>query len=236
MESSSSICHVVPVPYPGRGHVNPMMNPCKLLCSKTSNILITFVVTEEWLGFISSDKKPFNVRFRTIPNVGPSELVRALPCLLRSCPHSSPRWKLHASTGATKEYSGGFPLDHRASLEPCSGLYFINAESTVSLFTSVYELESHVIDAFNERLPFPVYAIDPSVPYLDLKEHSSTTTSLNGHGYLQWLDMQPKAGVQDSGVRYLWVSRGDSSRIKDGWGDGGLVIPWCDQLRVLCHS
>ncbi|KAK8641606.1 hypothetical protein V6N13_011000 [Hibiscus sabdariffa] len=77
--------------------------------------------------------------------------------------------------------------------------------------------------------------------------------------YLQWLDLQPKgsvlyvsmgsflsvsaaqmdeivAGVQDSGVRYLWVSRGDSSRFEHSCGDQGLVIPWCDQLRVLCHS
>ncbi|GKU86375.1 hypothetical protein SLEP1_g909 [Rubroshorea leprosula] len=44
------------------------------------------------------------------------------------------------------------------------------------------------------------------------------------------------AGVRDSGVRYLWVSRGDTSWLKDGCGDKGLVIPWCDQLRVLCHS
>ncbi|KAK8645698.1 hypothetical protein V6N13_119521 [Hibiscus sabdariffa] len=88
---------------------------------------------------------------------------------------------------------------------------------------------------------------------------SSTTTSPNGHDYLQWLDLQPKgsvlyvsmgsflsvsaaqmdeivAGVKDSGVRYLWVSRGDSSRFEDSCGDQGLVIPWCDQLRVLCYA
>ena len=70
-------CHVVAMPYPGRGHINPMMNLCKTLASKNSNILVTFVVTEEWLGFIGSDPKPDNIRFGTIPNVIPSELVRA---------------------------------------------------------------------------------------------------------------------------------------------------------------
>ncbi|KAI3450857.1 hypothetical protein Pfo_007522 [Paulownia fortunei] len=69
--------HVVAVPYPGRGHVNPMMNLCKLLTNTEPHLLITFVVTEEWLGFIGSDEKPPSVRFATIPNVLPSELARA---------------------------------------------------------------------------------------------------------------------------------------------------------------
>ncbi|KAF8397209.1 hypothetical protein HHK36_016117 [Tetracentron sinense] len=69
-------CHVVAMPYPGRGHINPMMNVCKLLASKVPHILITFVVTEEWLGFIRSDPTPTNIRLRSIPNVIPPELVR----------------------------------------------------------------------------------------------------------------------------------------------------------------
>ena len=72
-----TLCHVVAIPYPGRGHINPMMNLCKFLASKSDNILITFVVTEEWLGFIGSDPKPDRIRFCSIPNVLPSELVRA---------------------------------------------------------------------------------------------------------------------------------------------------------------
>lgn len=69
--------HVMAIPYPGRGHTNPMMNFCKLLASMTPNVVITFVVTEEWLGFIGSEPKPDAVRFASIPNVIPSELVRA---------------------------------------------------------------------------------------------------------------------------------------------------------------
>ena len=71
--------HVVAMPYPGRGHINPMMNLCKLLASKNANIIVTFIVTEEWLGFIGSEPKPDNMRFRSIPNVIPSELGRASP-------------------------------------------------------------------------------------------------------------------------------------------------------------
>ncbi|KAG2673006.1 hypothetical protein I3843_13G060100 [Carya illinoinensis] len=76
-KSSSAVCHVVAMPYPGRGHINPMMNFCKQLVLKCPSILVTFVVTEEWLGFIGEEPKPANIRFATIPNVIPSEIGRA---------------------------------------------------------------------------------------------------------------------------------------------------------------
>ncbi|KAF5191583.1 Udp-glycosyltransferase 87a2 [Thalictrum thalictroides] len=81
MSSSSSCetpcCHVVAIPYPGRGHINPMMNLCKLLVTKCANLKITFIITEEWLGFIGSTPKPPTITFQTIPNVIPSELIHA---------------------------------------------------------------------------------------------------------------------------------------------------------------
>lgn len=70
-------CHVLAMPYPARGHINPMMNLCKLLVANNSDILVTYVVTEEWLGFIGSEPRPTNIRFGSIPNVIPSELTRA---------------------------------------------------------------------------------------------------------------------------------------------------------------
>jgi hypothetical protein len=73
----ATACHVVTMAYPGRGHINPLLNFCKILASKKADILVTFVVTEEWLGLIGSDPKPENIRFASIPNVVPSELVRA---------------------------------------------------------------------------------------------------------------------------------------------------------------
>lgn len=81
-QKTRSLCHVLAVPYPGRGHVNPMMNLCNLLLSnqKDHNLFITFVVTEEWLGIIAYHNPKFTsnyqIHFRTIPNVLPSELVR----------------------------------------------------------------------------------------------------------------------------------------------------------------
>jgi len=61
--------HVLVVPYPSRGHINPMMNLSKLLVSNNPNILVTFVVTQEWLTLVNSQPKPDNIRFETIPTV-----------------------------------------------------------------------------------------------------------------------------------------------------------------------
>ncbi|PRQ34648.1 putative indole-3-acetate beta-glucosyltransferase [Rosa chinensis] len=44
------------------------------------------------------------------------------------------------------------------------------------------------------------------------------------------------AGLRDSGIRFIWVARGESSRLKESCGDMGLVVPWCEQLKVLSHS
>ncbi|KAJ9543539.1 hypothetical protein OSB04_023246 [Centaurea solstitialis] len=77
--TTTTTCHLVALPYPGRGHINPMLNLCNLISlSRPSDLLITVVVTEEWLGLIGSDPNPnpTNIRFATIPNVIPSELNR----------------------------------------------------------------------------------------------------------------------------------------------------------------
>ncbi|WCJ34773.1 UDP-Glycosyltransferase superfamily protein [Euphorbia peplus] len=74
--AAAATSHIVAMPYPGRGHINPMMNLCKLISLKKPDILITFVVTEEWYNLISNYKIPPNIILRTIPNVIPSERVR----------------------------------------------------------------------------------------------------------------------------------------------------------------
>jgi UDP:flavonoid glycosyltransferase YjiC (YdhE family) len=127
------------------------------------------------------------------------------------------------------------------------------------LFTSAYELEPQAIDSLNAIFPFPVYPIGPAVPFLELEDNSSAR-SHDKPSYLQWLDSQPAgsvlyislgsflsvsgaqmdeiaAGLRDSGVRFLWVARGESSsQLKERCGGMGIVLPWCEQLRVLCHS
>ncbi|GMH25848.1 hypothetical protein Nepgr_027691 [Nepenthes gracilis] len=71
---------VVAIPYPGRGHINPMLNFCQLLASRARDVQVTVIVTEEWLGLIgAANENPAmkeNMCFVTIPNVLPSEKVR----------------------------------------------------------------------------------------------------------------------------------------------------------------
>ncbi|MED6179596.1 hypothetical protein PIB30_002421 [Stylosanthes scabra] len=76
--------------------------------------------------------------------------------------------------------------------------------------------------------------------------------------YFKWLDCQPDgsvlyisqgsflsvssaqmdeivAGIRDSGVSYLWVARGETTKLKGCLGEKGIVVPWVEQLKVLCH-
>lgn len=121
------------------------------------------------------------------------------------------------------------------------------------LFTSAYELEPTVFYSLKHQFPFPIYPLGPAIPYFE------TNHTITAPNYKQWLDSQPKNsvlyvslgsflsvsstqmdeiayGLEKSGVRYLWVARGDASRASKCCGEKGLVVGWCDQLRVLCHE
>jgi hypothetical protein len=125
------------------------------------------------------------------------------------------------------------------------------------LVNSVYELEPQAFDSLKRIFSFPVYPIGPATRYLEL-EHSFSINSDNVPDYLKWLESQPAgsvlyislgsflvlsgsqmdefaAALRYSGVRFLWVARGEGCRLKESCGDKGFVVPWCDQLRVLCH-
>ncbi|KAG5567057.1 hypothetical protein RHGRI_002580 [Rhododendron griersonianum] len=241
-DNPTTICHVVAIPYPGRGHVNPMMNFCKLLSSKRDEILITFIVTEEWLGILSSEPKPpANIRFATIPNVIPSEIGRAADVpergneLVNYIPGIPPT---RIADLPTLFHGDGVKTVHLT----CDAVSRV-PKAQYLLLTSIYELESQTIDAIKSAIPTPIYSIGPSIPYFRLGDNSSLSIdSQNGeNSYVQWLDSQPKssvlyisqgsflsvsrtqmdeiiAGVDMSGVRFLWVTRGEASRIKEGCG------------------
>ncbi|WMV15255.1 hypothetical protein MTR67_008640 [Solanum verrucosum] len=123
-----------------------------------------------------------------------------------------------------------------------------------ALFTTIEPLESQVIEALHAEIPVPIFTVGPTIPYMD----TELNTNKPSPNYLLWLDDQPKdsvlyisqgsflsvsntqldeiiAGVHSSGVRTFWVARETSSLLTDGIGKRGIVVPWCDQLRVLCH-
>ncbi|KAL0458536.1 UNVERIFIED_CONTAM: UDP-glycosyltransferase 87A2 [Sesamum latifolium] len=326
-------CHVVAMPYPGRGHINPMLNLCRLILNSRPDILVSFIVTEEWLGFLTASPPPTplppNFRFLSIPNVIPSEIGRGkdfpgffeatrtkmedpVEQLLDQLPPPTPRviiydtylsWVVavgnrrnipvaslytmsatvfsifhhfdlilqnrHLSPNLADQqekeqlvnYIPGVPsmriVDlptplHSKGREVLPvALEAINLvpKAHYLLFTSVYELESQVLDALAQKLPLKIYSLGLTVPYFDVE----TTTPVKPD-YMNWLDAQPAgsvlyisqgsflsvsnaqldeiiAGVRCTGIRFLWVGRGEH----DGVEGNGIVVPWCDQLKVLCH-
>ncbi|XP_060966612.1 UDP-glycosyltransferase 87A1-like [Cannabis sativa] len=331
-------CHVVAMPFPGRGHINPMMNLCKLLASKKHDILITFVVTQEWLGYISSDDKPPNIRYAAIPNVVPPERLKAadfpafyeavmtkmeapfdqlLDRLLETTPLSliiadievlwgvnvgkrrnipvALSWTMSASFFRMLHFFNKFSEDSNSppdllskcsdddkNLESIPELSSFDIEdlkivlhendqkvlklaldcisqvpkAQFLLFTSFYELEPQSINTLRSEFSFPVYPLGPAIPYLDL--HDQHNNSSSSQSYIQWLDSQPKgsvlyislgsflsvsstqmdeiaAGLRTAGVRFLWIARSEALRLKERSGELGLILPWCDQLKVLYH-
>ncbi|GLT80717.1 hypothetical protein SLA2020_521420 [Shorea laevis] len=132
------------------------------------------------------------------------------------------------------------------------------------LISSTYELESQIVDVLRAEFSFPIFTVGPSIPYLKLEDNSSSSSCSkeNELNYLDWLDKQPKysvlyvslgsflsvsseqmdgiaAGLKNSRVRFLWVARAETASLKEEAcveNELGLVVPWCDQLRVLSHS
>ncbi|KAJ9543565.1 hypothetical protein OSB04_023272 [Centaurea solstitialis] len=308
MADSITTSHMVAIPYPGRGHINPMINLCTLISlRRPSDLLITVVVTEEWLGFIGSDPKPTNIRFATIPNVIPSELHRAsdfagfiksvhtnledpIEKLLR-------RMEIPATVIVYDTYLMWI-IDLGKRLDVPVASFFTMSATVFSMcyhhdlllrnghtgddyssekdeevidyipgvpplrVADLLTLEDTVIDALKSELSVPVYAVGPSIPYFNVQNGENTPICENDQNtpdYLEWLDCQPEAsvlyisqgsflsvsnaqleeivaGVHESGVRYLWVARGETSHFRRENDGKGLVIPWCDQLRVLRHG
>ncbi|KAL0417468.1 UNVERIFIED_CONTAM: UDP-glycosyltransferase 87A2 [Sesamum radiatum] len=328
-------CHVVAMPYPGRGHINPMLNLCTLVAESSGDIFITIVLTEEWVGFIGSMDKPPNIRFAAIPNVVPSELVRSddvygfamaamtkmeepfdllldelrlpppvfiiadgfLPWAAevagrRNIPLAY-LWPMSASVYTVFHHvdllvqNGHFPVDLSvngdAVVDYIPGLSPVRladlptimrdqetasvlqkvlpneSRSKFLVFTSIYALESQVLDALKQKSTFSIYNIGPATSYFNLKQISTSTTTYDHQlHYIKWLDNQPPSsvlyvslgsflsvskaqaeeialGLRLSGTRFLWVARRETSHLQEMCGEKGLVVEWCSQLEVLCH-
>ncbi|XP_062224141.1 UDP-glycosyltransferase 87A2-like [Phragmites australis] len=130
------------------------------------------------------------------------------------------------------------------------------------LFTTMYELEAGVIDSLRSILFCPIYPIGPCVPYMTLEDHHTVSNGeVTSQGdYFTWLDSHPvnsvlyvslgsflsvsasqvdeiALGLASSKVRFLWILREQSSQAREliGDTDKGMILPWCEQMKVLCH-
>ena len=128
------------------------------------------------------------------------------------------------------------------------GISSVSNKAQYLRFITFHELEAEAINTLKANFPIPVYPIGPAIPYLELEEkNASITNSDNGVNDLQCLDSQPPCsvlyismgsfllvsdaqmdeiigGIRDSGVRCLWVSRGETDQFKDCSGDISLVV------------
>ncbi|TVU34747.1 hypothetical protein EJB05_16597 [Eragrostis curvula] len=340
MATAAAARHVVAVPFPGRGHINPMLVVCRLLAAADSSLTITVVVTEEWQGLLASagvpPTLPERVRLATIPNVIPSEhgrgtdhagfieavhakmgepverlldqmmlerkpeaivadtyltwgvaagARRGIPvCSLWTMPatfflalYLMDRWP-PADDSEGEEGQRGKSLDEYTSYPALSSVkcsdikifrtWQLQLKRTAEgfsnvrkahcvLFTSFYELEASAIDALSQMVPYPAYAVGPSIPHVPL---GGDTEKIHHEEHIKWLDAQPKnsvlyvsfgsfvslsfsqldefaMGLHDSGVRFFLVARDNATTtsLQQISGDKGLVVPWCDQLKILCH-
>ncbi|KAL5707434.1 7-deoxyloganetin glucosyltransferase [Ranunculus cassubicifolius] len=333
-EEKRSREHLVAIPYPGRGHINPMMNFCELLVSKYPNLAITVIVTEEWLSILKPTPLPQAITFQSIPNVIPSavnrssnfaeffnavftkmevpvdelldELKEEVPPVLAIIADTYLPWavsighrrntplvslwtqspsvfsifyhfdlvikngqfpaNLSERGNEIVDYIPGIASTHLAALPAVfsgAGEQILgNALDAVSsskkaqaiILPTFEELEPQVTTTLKEILSVPIYSVGPLIPHTTL----DSTANDNLEDYFRWLDSQPAEsvlyislgsflsvsreqmeeiiqGIRESGVRYLWVGRGDTLRIQEDCGEMGLVVPWCDQLKVLCH-
>ncbi|KAI6670912.1 hypothetical protein NL676_005797 [Syzygium grande] len=131
----------------------------------------------------------------------------------------------------------------------------IAREARYLLLATVYEVDYPAVDAVKASLSFPVFTIGPAIPLSRLADDSC----LNEANYLKCLDRQPGDSVlyislgsflsvssskrdeiagclRDSGIRFMWVGQKEAAKLKELCSDRGIVVPWCDQLRVLSHS
>ncbi|KAL0292770.1 UNVERIFIED_CONTAM: UDP-glycosyltransferase 87A2 [Sesamum calycinum] len=89
------------------------------------------------------------------------------------------------------------------------------------LFTSVYELESQVLDALTQKLPLKIYSLGFAIPYFDVE----TTTPVKPD-YMKWLDAQPVGSV-------LYISQGSFLSVSDAQLDEIIAGVRCTGIRFL---
>ncbi|KAL6340359.1 hypothetical protein AAG906_005811 [Vitis piasezkii] len=279
MDPATSTCHVASISYPGRSHIKPMFGFYHLLTSRRDDVLITFVLTQEWQDFIGTDPKPSNLPVMTKmddPCERLLDLLKPLVTVIVTDTFCSGRWN-----GQSEEYSGrifmadvGFEFYHldnlivQAQNSPTDMSEHSDLKENKQIFGQVKEAFSWIRKAqflchrcFKGKILIPHLFSWTLIPYFKLGHSSIPLPSYqsNNSGCLEWLDSQRLSsvlyislgsflsvssaqmdeiavGLQQSGVRFLWVVRGEAARIKDICGEMGMVVAWCDQLRVLSHD
>nr|AYR16627.1 UDP-glucosyltransferase UGT87N1 [Polygala tenuifolia] len=135
------------------------------------------------------------------------------------------------------------------------------SEAQYLIFTSVHELEVEAFNSLKASFPFPVLPIGPAIPYMELEENACGTprNTVYYTEHKKWLDCQPFGSVlyiafgsassisssqmeeivealNCNGFWYFWVAREEAPILREKCSERGLIVSWCDQLKVLSHS
>ncbi|RWR76043.1 UDP-glycosyltransferase 87A1-like protein [Cinnamomum micranthum f. kanehirae] len=116
------------------------------------------------------------------------------------------------------------------------------------LFTSFYELETHILDSLREKLSLHSYHVGPTIPYMTLQDMPPKAVD---HTHMEYyfgcLDSQPKScilyvslgsflsvtgpqtveiaiGLRASGVIFLWAARGNTVRLQEASEDWKICL------------
>ncbi|GJM92819.1 hypothetical protein PR202_ga09323 [Eleusine coracana subsp. coracana] len=288
--------HVVAVPYPGRGHINPMLVVCRQLAAADSALTVTVVVTEEWHALLASagvvPSLPERVRLATITNVLPSErgrgadpigFIEAVNAKMgepveRLLDRLMLEQKKPEVIVVDTYLTWGVAAGARRGIPVCS-LWTMPATFFLALYhmdqwppTEACEAEEgsiailpdpKIFDAkkgqssksLDQYVPFPVLS---SVKCSYIKIFRSWELSMKRAAeaflnvrkaqcvlFTSFYELEAYAinldeiamGLHDSAVSFFWVARdkATTNSLQQIAGHKGLVVPWCDQLKVLCH-
>ncbi|KAJ6302707.1 hypothetical protein OIU77_016737 [Salix suchowensis] len=159
--------------------------------------------------------------------------------------------------------NGHYPVNFQeSSHERVNYIPGVNAMSLMDLPPPMMETKQDILKKTFKKMfswvPKVQYFLLPTTYELESQTVLPHFASDEDVNYLRWLDCQPcgsvlyvslgsflsvssaqmdeiAAGLCESGVRFLWVARGETERLSKVCGGKGLMARWCDQLRVLCH-
>ncbi|KAJ6299227.1 hypothetical protein OIU76_020235 [Salix suchowensis] len=145
--------------------------------------------------------------------------------------------------------NGHYPVNFQeSSHERVNYIPGVNAMSLMDLPPPMMETKQDILIKNIQKNVLQIYPIGPAIPYFDLGDSSTTFSSDEDVNYLRWLDCQPcgsvlyvslgsflsvssaqmdeiAAGLCESGVRFLWVARGETERLSVFAGLPFLTFP-----------
>nr|KYP41299.1 putative UDP-glucosyltransferase At1g05670 family [Cajanus cajan] len=253
--------HCLVLPYPGQGHINPMLQFSKLLAHQ--GVRITFVTTRSYYNSLQrvpsiavetisdgfdnggiEEAGSYKVYFDRFWQVGPETFAELLQKLVDSKEHVD-----------CVIYDAFIPW----ALDVAKGFGIVGAS---------YLTQNMAVNNWTTKIWPKIKTIGPNIPtfYLDNRSEDDQdyeVTKFESEECMEWLDYKPKGSViyvsfgsmatfveeqmeefasclRECSNYYLWVVRAsEENKLPKDFEkktEKGLVVTWCSQLKVLAHG